>query len=68
MSNKKIYSFKANGGGRRVSGRICAENMVDATNQVLVKLKDYGQMNVNVSELRNQDKAMKEWLAQGASA
>lgn len=68
MSNKKIYSFKANGGGRRVSGRICAENMPDATNQVLVKLKDYGQMNVNVSELRNQDKAMKEWLAQGASA
>lgn len=59
MTNKKIYSFKANGGGCRV----CAENMTDATGQVLERIKGYGQMNVNVSELRNQAKAMKEWLA-----
>ena len=62
MTNKKIYSFKANGGGCRISGRVCAENMTDATGQVLERIKGYGQMNVNVSELRNQAKVMKEWL------
>ena len=61
MTNKKIYSFKANGNGCRVSGRLCAENMTDATGQVLEQIKGYGQMNVNVSELRNQAKAMKEF-------
>lgn len=57
----KIYSFKANGGGCRVSGRVCAVDMADATKQVLEEVKGYGQMNVNVSELRNQGRAMKEW-------
>lgn len=67
MTNKKIYSFKANGSGCRISGRVCAEHMADATDQVLERIKDYGQMNVNVSELRNQAKAMKEWLEQEQS-
>ncbi len=67
MTNKKIYSFKANGSGCRVSGRVCAENMTDATGQVLERIKGYWQMNVNVSELRNQSKAMKEWLEQEQS-
>jgi len=61
MSDKKIYSFKANGGGCRVSGRVCAANMSDATNQVMEQIRGYGQMNVSVSELKNQAKAMKEW-------
>lgn len=61
MSNKKIYSFKANGGGCRVSGRVCASDMSDATNQVLEAIKGYGQMNVSVTELKNQKKAMAEW-------
>lgn len=67
MIGQKIYSFKAVGGGQLVTGRVCAENMRDATNQVLEKIKGRGQMNVNMSELRNQNKAMKEWIAQGAS-
>lgn len=67
MIGKKIYSFKAIGGGRLVTGRVCAENMKDATNQVIEKIKGYGPMNVNVTELRNQNKAMKEWIAQGGS-
>ena len=41
--------------------------MTDATGQVLERIKGYGQMNVNVSELRNQAKAMKEWLTQEQS-
>lgn len=63
MSDKKIYSFKANGGGCRVSGRVCATDMSDATNQVVEIISGYGPMNVNVSELRNQSRAMKEWEA-----
>ena len=55
MIGKKIYSFKAIGGSRLVTGRVCAENMKDATNQVLEKIKGQGQMNVNVTELRNQN-------------
>jgi hypothetical protein len=51
MIGKKIYSFKAIGGSRLVTGRVCAENMKDATNQVLEKIKGQGQMNVNVTEL-----------------
>lgn len=62
MSNKKIYSYKASGNGCRVSGRVCATNMSDATNQVLEEIKGYGQMNVRVTELKNQKKAMAEWL------
>lgn len=66
MSDKKIYSFKANGGGCRVSGRVCASDMSDATNQVLEQIKGYGQMNVQVTELKNQKKAMAEWEGEQA--
>ena len=62
MSDKKIYSYKANGGGCRVSGRVCASDMSDATNQVLEEIKGYGRMNVRVTELKNQKLAMQEWL------
>lgn len=68
MNDKKIYSFKANGGGCRVSGRVCATNMGDATAQVVKIIKGYGQMAVNVSELKNQAAAMKKWLAEGRAA
>lgn len=61
--SKKIYSFKANGGGCRVSGRVKAENMWDATEQAMDAIKGYGPMNVNVSMLANQERAMKEWEA-----
>ena len=64
MSDKKIYSFKANGGGCRISGRVCATDMPDATSQVMDIISGYPPMNVNVSELRNQARAMKEWEAQ----
>lgn len=62
MSDKKIYSYKANGNGCRVSGRVCASDMSDATNQVLEEIKGYGRMNVRVTELKNQKRAMQEWL------
>lgn len=58
---KRIYSFNANGGGCRVSGRVCATDMSDATDQVMSEIAGYGQMNVHVSELRNQARALKEW-------
>jgi len=64
MSNKIIYSFKANGNGFCISGRVCAENMVDATNQVAEILEGYPQANVNINELKNQTRAMKEWLSE----
>jgi len=64
MIGKKIYSFKAVGKGCRLNGRVCALNMSDATEQIMERIKDYGSMNVNVSELRDQAKAMKEWEAQ----
>lgn len=67
MNNKKIYSFKAVGGGRCVSGRVCAQNMSDATDQVVGRIKGYGRMSINVAELRNQMQAMKEWEAQEQS-
>ena len=36
--------------------------MSDATNQILEIIKGYGQMNVQVTELKNQAKAMKELI------
>ena len=59
--DKEIYSFKATGGGNRINGRIKAENMWDATEQAMTAIKGYGQMNVNVTLLKNQAKALKEW-------
>lgn len=61
---KKIYSFKATGGGCRV----CATDMKDATKQVYEAIKGYGPMNCNVTELKNQDTAMKQWLEKGNKA
>lgn len=58
---KKVYSFKATGGGCRVSGSVLALDMSDATDQVMNEIAGYGQMNVHVSELRNQERALKEW-------
>lgn len=59
--SEKIYSFIAKGNGCRVSGRVCATDMADATDQVMNEIDGYGQMNVKVSELCNQARALKEW-------
>ena len=58
---KKVYSFRASGGGCRVTGRVLATDMTDATKQVMHSIKGYGQMSVNICELRNQARALKEW-------
>ena len=67
MSSKIIFSWKATGGGSRVSGRICASDMNDATGQAVQVLKELGlkNMSVNISQLKNQSKAMKEWEQKG---
>lgn len=62
MESKLIYSFKANGGGCRVSGRVCASDMKDATSQVQEIIKGYGSMNVNINQLKNQKTAMAKWI------
>ena len=62
MNNKLIYSFKANGGGCRVSGRVCASDMKDATSQVQGIIKGYGPMNVNINQLKNQKTALAKWI------
>lgn len=59
--DKKIYSFKATGGGNRIRGRVKAENMWAATEQAMDAIKGLGQMNVNVTQLKDQAKALKEW-------
>ncbi len=63
MSNNKIYSYKASGGGSRLSGRICDADMNGATAQVVRVLKELGlkNMNVSITELKNQKRAMQEW-------
>ena len=61
LVKKKVYSFKASGGGIRVTGRVLALNMSDASDQVMKQISGYGQMNVHVSELQNQARALKEW-------
>ncbi len=35
----KIYSFKATGNGARITGRIKASDMQDATNQVVLAIQ-----------------------------
>ena len=62
MTNKLIYSFKANGGGCRVSGHVCASDMKDATSQVQGIIKGYGSMNFNINQLKNQKTAMARWI------
>lgn len=61
--NKKIYSFKIGTTGVRCIGRICAEDMGDATNQVAKIIDDFGydKANVQLTELKNQKLAMKQW-------
>lgn len=68
MTNKLIYSFKANGGGCRVSGRVCATDMKDATSQVQEIIKGYGPMNVNMNQLKNQKTAMAKWVKEHGDA
>lgn len=65
VARKRMYSFRASGGGNRVNGRILASNMSDATEQALKIIEGYGVMSVDISELRDQSKAIKEWLARG---
>ena len=67
MSNNKIYSYRASGNGCKVTGRVCASDMNDATTQVVNVLKelDLRGMNVSINELKNQAKAMKEWNERG---
>ena len=64
MSDNKIYSYRASGNGCKVSGRVCASDMSDATNQVVKILQelDLHGMSVSMNELKNQAKAMKEWI------
>lgn len=63
MSSNKIYSYRASGNGCKVTGRICASDMNDATNQVVKVLQDLDLrgMNVSLNELKDQAKAMKKW-------
>lgn len=61
----KIYSYKAKGNGHNLSGRVCAENMDHATYQVFSIVSQYGGgMNVKVTQMANQELAMKEWQAE----
>lgn len=62
MSNK-IYSFKVSATGARCTGRICAESMDGAINQATKIIKDFGYKNANIqlTELKNQKLAMKQW-------
>ena len=47
----KIYSFKATGNGARITGRIKASDMQDATNQVV--LATHGRpLNISIVELK----------------
>ena len=57
---KLIFSFKASGNGNRMSGRVAAVDMADATKQVAAQLW-YPNMNVSISELKNQTLARKQW-------
>ena len=56
----KIYSFKATGNGARITGRIKASDMPDATNQAV--LATHGRpMNISIVELKNQKVALAQW-------
>ena len=57
---KLIYSFKASGNGNRMSGRVAAVDMADATKQVAAQLW-YPNMNVSITLLANQTLARKQW-------
>lgn len=61
----KIYSYTAKGNGHNLSGRVCAQNMDHATYQVISIVSQYGGgMNVKVTQMANQELAMKEWQAE----
>lgn len=56
----KIYSFKTTGNGARITGRIKASDMQDATNQVVLAI--HGRpMDISVVELKNQKVALAQW-------
>lgn len=64
--SKIIYSFKITAKGARVSGRICADNMQDATAQACKIISDWGYQDArtNIIQLANQTAAMKKWKAE----
>lgn len=62
MSNEKIYAVKATKKGGKFNGRFKATSMVDATSQAVEYLKDFGDdWNVQITELKNQTLAMKQY-------
>ena len=64
MSTEKIYAVKASRKGGKFNGRFKATSMVDATNQAIEYLKDFGdEWNVQITELKNQTLAMKQFNA-----
>ena len=65
MSDFKIYSVKASNCGRQFSGRFKATDMRDATNQAVEHLNQWGRgWNVQITELKNQALAMKQFNSQ----
>lgn len=57
-----IYSVRANNCGQLFSGRFKGKNMQDAKNQALDYLSKWGRgWNINVTLLKNQKLAMKQW-------
>lgn len=63
MSDFKIYSVKARNCGQNFSGRFKATDIRDATNQAVEHLNQWGRgWNIQISELKNQTLAMKQWL------
>lgn len=62
MTNEKIYSVKATKTGGKFSGRFKATSMVDATQQAVEELNKWGKdWNVQITELKNQTLAMKQF-------
>ena len=57
----KIYSFKATGNGARITGRIKASDMQDATNQVVLAIHGRPIMDISVVELKDQKIALAQW-------
>lgn len=57
-----IYSVKASRQGSKFSGRFKATNIMDATDQAIAHLSQFGEgWNVEVNKLKNQTLAMKQW-------
>lgn len=56
----KIYSFKATGNGARITGRVKASDMQDATNQAVLAIHGRPR-DISVVELKNQKVALAKW-------